>query len=452
MKKYILILCLFYFTPFVSEAQEISLYFMNGIAQSTYVNPSFLPERKVVYTFPGIMAGFGNSIGAYNDMLSTDSEGNTLLDTKAILAKAKNHNYIRQQLALTTFHSMYGKERWRVSISQTIKQSTYFGYPKGLVQLAAEGNAAHLDETLDIGPDLDMNIYSELAFGFMMRIRKWSVGGRIKLLSGIANVSTPKHKASIHTDTEYYQLGVETDYQINAAGLFNIQGLVDDGDFEINFEEEELSVGSLFRKPNLGIDLGANWVLLNDKLMLSASIIDLGAIKWKNNTKNYQAKGTFDFEGLSLNALLENGEQAGEALLDTLSSAFDFQESENGYTLMLPTKTYLSARYKAHRWLTLGLLSYTEFYRGEVYNGLAIDATTHLGKVLDFGLTGSYVYRSPNLGMHLALKLGPFQMIAATDNVLALVKPANHSFTTARFGMNLAFGKKYVGDSLNPVD
>jgi len=190
---------------------------------------------------------------------------------------------------------------------------------------------------------------------------------------------------------------------------------------------------------------------MDDKLMVSASIIDFGRIKWKNNAKNYTAKGSFDFSGVDLNDAIDDGD-AGEGLVDSLENAFDFVESENSYTTMLPTKVYLSARYKAHRFLTVGVLSYLEMYRGEVYNGFAVDATTHLGKVVDFGMTGSYVYRSPNLGAHLAVKLGPFQIIAASDNLLALVNPTNHHHTTARFGMNLAFGKKNVGDSPNPVD
>ncbi|MFT4668148.1 MAG: hypothetical protein ACI8YQ_002843 [Polaribacter sp.] len=451
LKQYILITGLLCCQLLTVEAQEMSLYFMNGIAQSTDVNPSFMPDRKTIYSFPEIYGGVSNSIGSYNGMIMKNAEGTTVLNTAALLSNAKDHNFVRQNLGLTTFRSMYGKERWRASVTHSIKQNTLFAYPKGLVNLLANGNAAYLDETLQIGPDVELNLYSETAFGFMMRISKVTVGGRIKLLSGLANVSTSKTDAKVTTDSEYYQLAVEADYQINAGGMFSVAGLVDDRDVEVNFEDEDLSFGRLFKAPNLGLDLGANIVLLNDKLMLSASIIDLGRIKWKNNAKNYTAKGTYDFSGVDLNDALDGGD-AGEGLLDSLENAFDFVESGNSYSTMLPTKIYLSARYKAHRFLSLGVLSYLETYRGEIYNGLAIDATTHLGKIVDFGLTGSYVYRSPNLGAHLALKFGPFQIIAASDNLLALIDPTNHQHTTARFGMNLAFGKKYVGDSPNPVD
>ena len=449
--QYILIIALLVCQQLSLQAQEMGLYFMNGIAQSTDVNPAFMPDRKIIYSFPGISAGFSNSIGSYNDLIMKNAEGTTVLNTSALLSNAKSNNYLRTNVGLTTFRTMFGKDRWRVSVSNTIKQTSLFSYPSGLVELLAEGNAAHLDETLQIGPDIDLNLYSETAVGFMMRVSNLTVGGRIKLLSGMANVSTSRTSAKVTTDSEYYELAVESDYQINAGGLFSVDGLVDDGDVEINFEDEDLSASSLFKSPNLGLDLGATMVLMDDKLMLSASIIDLGRIKWKNNSKNYTATGNFDFSGVDLNDAIDDGD-SGEALLDSLENAFDFVETENSYSTSLPTKVYLSARFKAHRFLSVGVLSYMEMYRGEIYNGFALDATTHITKIVDFGLTGSYVYRSPNLGAHLALKFGPVQIIAATDNLLALMNPTNHQHTTARFGMNLAFGKKYVGDSPNPVE
>jgi Family of unknown function (DUF5723) len=452
IKQYRLFIALFCCQSFFLQAQDMSLYFMNGIAQSTAVNPSFLPDRKLVFCLPGFNLGASNSIGSYNSMLTQNAEGNTLLNTAGLLQQSQAHNFVRAHAGLTTFDLIMGMGNWRFSVSNTLRQNTFFAYPKGLVELAAEGNAAHLGETLEIGPDMNVELFGETAIGFMMNLGKINVGGRIKLLSGIANISTSRTKASLTTDEEYYQLQVNSDYQINSGGLISVEGLAGEGEVAINFNDKEFGMGSMFKNPNLGLDLGANMTLLNDKLMLSASIIDLGQIKWRNNAKNYRAQGSFNFEGVDLNgALEEGGDDFGKALLDSLENTFDFTETENSYKTMLPTRVYMSARYKAHRLLTAGVLAYVEPYRGQIYNGLAIDATTHVGKIVDVGLTGSYVYRSANLGAHLVLKFGPVQIIAASDNVLALIKPQDHKYTTARFGMNLAFGKKFVGDTPTEV-
>jgi hypothetical protein len=452
IKQYRLFIVLFCCQSFFLEAQDMSLYFMNGIAQSTAVNPSFLPDRKVVYCLPGFNLGASNSIGSYNSMLTQNAEGSTFLNTSRLLQQAKAHNFVKAHVGLTTFEAIMGKDNWRFSVSNTLRQNTFFAYPKGLVELAADGNAAHLGETLEIGPDMNVELFGETAFGFMMNLGKVNVGGRIKLLSGIANLSTSRTKATITTDEEYYQLQVSSDYQINAGGLLSVDGLVDNGEVEITFDDKALGMSSMFKNPNLGLDLGANMTLLNDKLMLSASIIDLGQIHWRNNAKNYRSQGSFNFEGVDLNGVLEDeGDDFGEALLDSLENTFDFTETANSYKTMLPTRIYMSARYQAHRLFTAGVLAYIEPYRGQIYNGLAIDATTHIGKIVDVGLTGSYVYRSANLGAHLALKFGPVQIIAASDNVLALMNPQDHKYTTARFGMNLAFGKKFIGDTPTEV-
>ena len=38
----------------------------------------------------------------------------------------------------------------------------------------------------------------------------------------------------------------------------------------------------------------------SDKIMLSASIIDLGFIRWKSNINRFEAEGSFTFQGFDL--------------------------------------------------------------------------------------------------------------------------------------------------------
>ena len=446
IKHYFLIFSFFCCQLVVLQAQEMSLYFMDGILQSTAVNPSFLPKKKVIYSFPGLSLGMTNSISSYNGMKMKNAEGVTVLNTDALLSDLSDHNYFRQNLAITTFQSMYGKKNWRISVSHSLKGNTYVAYPRGLVELAAKGNAEFIGETLEIAPEVDFSLYSETAFGYMMKIGRLSVGGRIKLLSGIANFSTDRSSATLTTDSEYYQLNVATDYRINAGGLVDVKGLIEDEAFDVSVRDDEFTFNSMFKKMNLGLDLGASMLLLDDKLMVSASIIDLGKIKWKNNPHNFHSSGTYRFEGVDINEVIDGEEVTGASSLDSLTTALDFVETNNTYSTTLPTKMYLSAKFKAHRFLSTGALVYFEPYRGHTYSGVAVDLTTHLGRILDFGLTASQVYKSSNLGAHMALKLGPVQIIAVTNNILAIVNPFEHKHVNARFGLNLAFGRKKILD------
>ncbi len=293
---------------------------------------------------------------------------------------------------------------------------------------------------LEVGPDVDFNLYSETALGFALKRGNLQLGARLKLLSGIANLSSDKTDATLTTDPEYYQLDIATDYRINAAGLIALDGLADDNSFDLQFNGEEMSVGEWFSQNlSVGLDLGANMTLWDDKLRVSASLIDLGKIKWKNNARNYHSSGHYRLEGVDLGESIREDDVSFDQTLDTLSTIFDFAETQKSYTTFLPAKVYLGAQYKAHRLVSAGLLLFFERYRKQAYPGLALDLTAHLGKMLDFGLTGSQVYGSSNLGMHLALKLGPVRLLVASDNVLALANPFDHKMTSGRLGLNLAF-------------
>ena len=449
MKKLLYLFCLLVFSQAL-QAQHMSLYFMDDILQGNLVNPAFMPDRKIVYSFPSLGVQFTNSIGAYNSLISENAEGVTVLDTRTLLNLSDDQNFVRFGYEMYSTHSMFGNKLWRVSISHAVKGNNYFEYPKALVKLAAEGNAAFLGETVEVAPDFDFTMYSETALGFALNLGKINAGARLKLISGIANVSADKTSTTLTTDPEYYQLDVATDYRINAAGLFELSGLSGDSDFEADFNGADFSVGDWFSKNlSLGVDLGASMSLMNDKLKVSTSIIDLGKIKWNNNVYNFHSNGQYRFEGVDLNETFEEGDISLDEALDTLSSVFDFEESHNGYATFLPTKVYMSGSYKVNRWVSGGGLLLFERYQGNSFTGIALDVTAHLWKILDFGLTGSRVYGATSLGMHMALKLGPVQLILASDNALALINPFDHKMASGRFGLNLAFGKLKPKDALS---
>ncbi len=420
------------------NAQQLGLYFLDGVIQSNQLNPAFVPDQKVAYSFPAFNVGMSNTIGAYNNFVTTNSEGVNVLNGDVVLNQLSANNIIRAGVDVHTFQSIFGKKKWRVSMSHAIKFNSFVNLPQDLARLAIEGNAAAIGETFQIAPDLNLSMHSETAFGAMIRFGNIDVGGKIKLLSGIANVMTDRTNATVTTDEEYYQLNFATDYRINAAGLVDIKNQDDLGDFELDWRLDEFSMSDMFNNLSIAVDLGASMSLLEDKLTVSASIVDFGKIKWKN-PYNFHSQGNYTYEGVDVRDLVDNDELSFEGTLDTLKQVFDFVETNNAYKTSLPLKTYLGGQYEINKFFSAGAVVYYENYRGKNYGGYAVNASTHLGKILNFGATWTSVYQTNSLGLHAALKLGPVQLLMLTDNIVAAFDPYGNQNFNAQFGLNLIF-------------
>ncbi len=439
IKKIIFSLSFCLIASITIHAQQLGLYFLDGVIQANHLNPAFAPKQKVVNSFPGLNAGFSTTLGAYNDFVTVNSEGVGVLNGDVVMQQLSDKNFIRGGFNLHTMHSVIGKKNWRIIVSNSIKFDTYVNIPRDLASLAIEGNAAAVGQTFNIGPDLNINAYSETGFGFMWKFGEVNVGGKIKLLSGLANVSTDKTAASVTTDEEYYQLEAMTDYRINAAGLVDIKNPTDLSTFEMDWKLDEITFSDMFDNLSVGLDLGASAKFIDKKLTVSASILDIGKIKWKNNPYNFYSQGAYRFEGIDARDLVEEDELSFEGTLDTLDGIFNFAETNSTYKTSLPTKAYFSTNYKIHKFFSAGGMLYYEKYRGQNFGGYALNASAHFSQVLNVGLTWSSVYKTSSLGAHFALKVGPVQLVALTDNIMAAMKPYDNQNFNAQFGLNLAF-------------
>ena len=266
-------------------------------------------------------------------------------------------------------------------------------------------------------------------------------GGRIKLLNGLGKVDSKRASIQVQTDEEIYQLQLTSDYLINTAGAFSLD--IDGSDFNTEFNIEDYSAGDFFSiNRGWGIDLGAR-LRLNEKLTLAASIIDLGFISWKDNVGNFTSNGSFSFEGLDLDDIISDNSVELGGSADTIFETFNFTQTNEAFTTALASKIYLSGQYKVHSLFRAGALIYLENQRGKTFKALALNGTLTLGKIVSLGLVYSIHNRSfANVGLNTQVKLGPVQLFAASDNIVAVARPGNSRGTNARVGLNLAFGKR----------
>ena len=201
-----------------------------------------------------------------------------------------------------------------------------------------------------------------------------------------------------------------------------------------------LNLNNLFTK-NMGfsVDLGVTYAV-NEKLSLSASVLDLGKINWERNVTNYINQGETTYDGFDFAQFVENDSVSFESTLDSLENTFNFSEENENYSTNMPVKIYLSGTYQLNEKIQLGGLLYYENYRGEHFPVLGLSVNTKFKKIFNVGATYSARKDSVfNLGLNFAIKYKAFQLFATADNVVGAFQPYKSSNVNFRTGLNLLF-------------
>ena len=307
---------------------------------------------------------------------------------------------------------------------------------------------------------------------------KFSYGARLKYLYGMENFTTDVSYMGITTDQNTHALTFDMNFDFRTAGLPLV--MIDDsipciGAIDLNDTAMMQQAGLdanfmsnyLFGRNNngLGLDLGFNYHV-SDKLLLEASVLDLGFISWNNYTANSQLSAwDYTYDGID-NPITVFGQGTSVEYLKNIledsveASLYDnYQYSNPSYTTSLRTKIYASMEYIVDHNNFVSLTLYSSFVRKRWRRGLGVAYNYHLGHFLSATASYSIYNRSySNVGLGISLNLGPVELYCLTDNVLAwgTLNPSQNlsadgqsiSVDTRRvkngqihFGMNLTFGR-----------
>jgi hypothetical protein len=215
----------------------------------------------------------------------------------------------------------------------------------------------------------------------------------------------------------------------------------------------------------LGMDIGATYDL-TDRIVLSASLTDLGFIRWNKDVTNLKANNHFEFSGLNMLDYF-NGtktlDEIGNNMLDSLKNAFVVSKTKTSFTTYLPFGISLGGSYNVTKQISVGLLSYSRVIEKQFREALTLSANINLGNALSTSL--SYTaenYQYDNLGAGLAFRAGIAQFYLVSDRIpiswnkisdknTNIILPANWNTFNLRLGMNLVFGNKSKEKSDRPM-
>jgi hypothetical protein len=425
--------------------QDFTLSTLDNVHQTSYVFPSKITSNKISIGLPVLSRlyfDFSNSGFTYHDIIRKRADDSLTINMDNMIGKLKEKNYLT-----------FGMQTDLISIGLRWKNDQYFSfnvsekiysrliYPKDLIVLLWEGNGKSLlgkRASFD-GLGYDFFHYHEFAFGYYRKYReKWEFGGRIKYLKGVTNIYTKKSNVGLYTDAETYDLTFDGEMEIYTSGINELT----DSTYQFDL------IPYLWKKnTGFAFDLGASYQF-NDKISFSASIVDLGWIKWRHDTRNFkQEKVDFYFSGIDLKRAFNQNDTTGEKTLqqleDSIKNTFDLQDYQGSYTTFLNTRLYISGTYQLTEKISVGGIFHAEMIKKRFRPSITGYGHIKLTKWLNASATYSIYNRSWfNLGVGFSVTLGPLQWYFASDNLMGVWVPHLTKNVHLTTGINLVFGKE----------
>lgn len=423
-----------------AQAQYLrSSYFMEGTSARLQLNPGLQPT-KGYFNMPIIgsfnMSASSNVLGT-SDIIDLMDSGSDLYSNDKLFDRLKADNRLNVNLNtdILSFGWYRGKGFWSVNVG--LRADFGAALAKDMFSMMRTMNGFALEDVAGTNQSyslsnqtLNMKAYAEVGLGYSRRItEKLTVGGRVKVLLGLAraemninqfdlNLDVPNPQYTNYADYEsrgelspsdWY--GAHYDYSANGNVITTLNGggmTFDNNGMIDNFDLDAGDLG--IAGSGFGIDLGASYKVW-DNLTVSASILDLGFLKWKESETTVATVSGGD--EVTINSENYDRYIGGDFLS---FERFDFEE---GSPEKVKTKTrlystlLLAGEYGLlNNKLSVGAMYTARFAEPKTLNELTFLATFRPKNWLNAAISYSPIQASGK-SIGLAVKLGP--LFVGTD-------------------------------------
>ncbi len=430
----------------ISNAQiSRSTYFLNYLPAANSLNPAFVPSGQFYFGLPVLSStyiGVNMPVNYSGITRRSNTNDDVYLDHEQILNKLDDVSLIS-----VNFYSSLGQVGYRfnrhvfqISVAKILTTNIYL--EKELFNFLLAGNAddAYIGRNLNFSKtNVNSTLYHEFAFGYAFDLNNsLTLGIKLKYLNGEANIYTEKANVNFYTDANSgYALRASSDLELHTSSYYGY--LEDIGDQDVM----QYLWLDFSKNTGFAMDAGIKYNPLPD-LQISASVIDLGSIKWKDNVRNYVSKypdKEFLFEGININDYIdENSISDSIPLLDSIGDHFEIVNTSEPYVSRLVPKCYLGATYDLTRNDQFGILIKTEFYKYLTRTSYTINYKRKLGKPVSLLVNYTYVHNNHNFGLGLSIIAGPVQFYALSEGVTSFINPLYARSAYCQFGLSFMFG------------
>ena len=440
------------------QAQDLAMgYFNKGYIGKEVLNPAFGGEYRTVAipALGGLHMGLQGNMDVkdfiYNRNGQTVTFMNQAVSNSDFLKRIKGRNRTNFDIYLRLLGA--GFQAWGGYNTISLNVREHFGMvvPGELFKLAKEGP---MNKRYDIGSTkAHADGYVELAMGHSRQLtEKLRVGATLKALMGLANVDASFRQAQLDLNENGYTAKVDAEMSVSIKNFeyeteTTMRGPNNDHPHTYVNDADVDSQG--LNGFGLALDLGATY-RLNPDWEFSASLADLGFLRWANNrvanTNGLRTVETdsylFNVDGDASNSFSDELDNLAEGL----ASLYELQDQGNkgGRAKALGAVLRLGAEYTfpLYRNLTFGALSTTRIMVAYSWTDFRLSANVTPVKFFSASLglsEGSYGF---SWGWLLTLHPKGFNCFLGMDHTLASMSQEGVPLTSQvdlSLGFNVTF-------------
>jgi hypothetical protein len=355
MKKLsVLVTVLLLFLQSGVSAQDLETgYFLGGNPYAFRMNPAFQSERNIFslalgQTGLGTWSNLGFSTLLYSDV--SDGHLYTFLNDRVnaaeFLRKIKSRNTFDEdaRVNLLTLGFWAGDRFYTLDFN--VRSLNSLAVPYDVFSFLKEGGETRNQYDFS-GLGLRSQTFAEAAFGWSKNFDDvFNIGFRVKALLGALEVNTLARNMKLAMSNDRWEVQAQSYLYASSPSLtysLDESGNPDPASIKLN--------GNDWGPAGFGgaVDLGASWNVL-PYLTLSASLLDIGAIRWNREIQFVSPASSYTW------APSESGESGSEdwsaefdEALNGLSGVFRFNKNAavTGAAFeMLPFQIYLGAEFR----------------------------------------------------------------------------------------------------------
>lgn len=454
MNKYLCRLSLTLIAGFLSiggvSAQDLGVSLINSHADWARVdmNPAYIPSTaKTIISLPAIG---GISVGVQTplslDGIVTRGAKSNVIYLDQVLRDASRIPF-SSAMQLNLLGVGIRSKKSFVTLQAGLNMQSDILIDRALSDFLTRGNQGSLGtEVRTQGIRFNAQTYLQVALGYARSFAdgRLIVGGRIKLLSGVASARTLDSRLDIYTSQHGDRAVLNSMQRIGFVAPITIPqkagDLPDFGNISLNKE----FAPKAFDNIGLGFDLGVDLTLAR-WLRLGLSLTDVGSIHWKTNTRMLTSDLTGDnavvYQGYDFTPDItgERG-RTKKNNLDDLATQIEQSlktSSSDSYRTYLPTQLRLSATLQPAKWVSLtGLVSVRSVFE-QRYMQYALVGQLQPTRGIGLSASANHI---PGVGTSFggALVLGrSVQLLLASD--LTMANYTSTTSTAIRLGLNFRF-------------
>lgn len=430
------------------QAQNnLTMYNMHTLPQRIYTNPAQISDSRFFVGMPGFSSLhvlYGNNGFKMKDLVSVNDSNQLEVHPMKFYDALQKNNTLSLNLNYDLFYLGFKLRKSFFTIGIGEKVNTQFSFPKDFFGLLLIGNAgSNLGKELNFNFKYDLMAYNDINASWSRAFRKDKIrlGAKVSYLNGIINMNTERSDLFFKTNSEDFHYTLRSDLKFNTSSIVDT--------INQDFSADGLDFNSFkSRNHGLGMSFGATYQIL-PKIVLSASILDLGFITWKDNVQNYETKNplsSVEFYGLDIRDYFNDSADINksiQSMVDTIRDKFEIVETHNAYTTTLPANFYLGGNFWVTKRHNFGLLFFGNYYQKKLNPAFTLSYNGKLTRILGLSVSYSMINRSfVNGGVGFTLNGSAFQYYLVADNVLGIIKYRNASTIDIRTGINFTFRRK----------